>query len=126
MVMVREEEEEEQASLGEIIKDFLKGLGFEIPEEPVIDARKFRRLPPPKTPQEMRQRTTLAVSRYTLSQLRQRCPPVMTMDAFLRLLMFVYDIVVNKGVVINLAEEHLRMGCYAVNKTEDPRSRSGI
>jgi hypothetical protein len=50
----------------------------------------------------------------TLSQLRQRCPPIMTIDAFLRLLMFVYDIVVNKGVVIHLAKEHLRMeGCVA-------------
>lgn len=87
--------------LKSLIIKLAEGLGFEIRDEQIVDARKLKRLPDPLTPQEMRQRTTLAVTRYTLTQLRAECPPVMTMDAFLQQLLFLYRIVKNKGVFLD-------------------------
>ena len=105
-VRTTEEEEKEQEDFARIVKDFLAGLGLELPpEEPVIDARRFRRLPRPQTPKEMRQRTTMRVTRYTLSQVRARCPPAMTTDMFLRLLLFLYETAVNKGILLNLEQD---------------------
>jgi len=78
-----------------------EGLGFEVQGSQLIDARRLRRLPEPATPKEMRQRTTMKVTRYTLSQLRAECPPTMTMDAFLQQLLFLYRVAKNKGVLIN-------------------------
>ncbi|MEM3594602.1 MAG: hypothetical protein QXS27_07715 [Candidatus Jordarchaeaceae archaeon] len=84
-----------------------KGLGFEVDarENRIIDARKLRYLNEPKTVKEMRQRTTLKVTRYTLHQIRARCPPAMTTDAFLQQLLFLYDAVKNKGVVLDIQQK---------------------
>jgi len=89
-----------QEEIVKLLRRLADGLGIEL--DTPLDMRKLRRLPDPSTPSEMRQRTTIKVTRYTLSQIRARCPPAMTVDAFIQQLLFLYDVTKNKGVILKM------------------------